>query len=118
MIVSRRNFLAGAASFAVLGSAAGPIIANEPAILRAAPGTARLAPGNYPETAVWSYDDTVPGPVLRVPQGGRISRRFVNALDQPATVHWHGLRLANDIVVGCPGLFCKVWHEWYILLVS
>ena len=37
----------------------------------------------------------MPGPQIRVPQGQRVSRLFVNDLPQPSTVHWHGVRLVN-----------------------
>jgi FtsP/CotA-like multicopper oxidase with cupredoxin domain len=61
------------------------------------PATAQLTPPEYAETPVWAYDGTVPGPVLRLPQGTRLTRRFVNALPQASTVHWHGVRLANTM---------------------
>jgi FtsP/CotA-like multicopper oxidase with cupredoxin domain len=66
-------------------------------------GTARLAPAEYPETAIWGFDGTVPGPVLRLPQGSTLSRRFRNELPQAATVHWHGIRIDNAMD-GVPGL--------------
>ncbi|SEA82543.1 multicopper oxidase family protein [Rubrimonas cliftonensis] len=63
--------------------------------LRAAPAMARLAPADMPETAVWAFGGAVPGPEIRVAQGARVTRRFVNDLPQPSAVHWHGLRLPN-----------------------
>ena len=59
------------------------------------PGTAQLAPGGLPETSVWGCEGSVPGPIIRVPQGERVTRRFVNELPQGSTVHWHGIRLKN-----------------------
>ncbi|MDK3073819.1 multicopper oxidase family protein [Sedimentitalea sp. JM2-8] len=56
---------------------------------------ARLAPDEYPETEVWAYDGSVPGPVIRVPQGGQVSRKFINELPQASSVHWHGIRIDN-----------------------
>jgi FtsP/CotA-like multicopper oxidase with cupredoxin domain len=94
MPITRRQFVAGAAAL----SAAGPTMAfaSEAAPeLHAAPHKARLVSGNYPETAVWGYNGGTPGPVLRVRQGGRIARRFINGLSQASTVHWHGIRIAN-----------------------
>ena len=44
---------------------------------------------------MWGYGGSVPGPQIRVPQGERVSRFFVNDLPQPSTVHWHGVRIAN-----------------------
>ena len=99
--ISRRRFLADAATLALAGPAAAraaaPDAAPAPPSLRAAPGSVRLAPPDYPETPIWGYDGRVPGPVLRVAQGGRLTRRFVNDLPQPSTIHWHGIRIANPM---------------------
>jgi FtsP/CotA-like multicopper oxidase with cupredoxin domain len=73
------------------------------ATLRATKGTARLVPGGYPETPIWGYDGRTPGPVLRLRQGERLIRRFVNELPQASTIHWHGIRIANAMD-GVPGL--------------
>ncbi|MGE5069629.1 MAG: multicopper oxidase domain-containing protein, partial [Bacillota bacterium] len=58
---------------------------------------------NGSKAAVWAYNGTVPGPVLRLRQGkpGRIL--VDNGLPEPTTVHWHGIRLpiAMD---GVPGI--------------
>lgn len=66
-------------------------------ILNARQGSARLAPPEYPETQIWGYDGTVPGPVLRARQGERLKRRFRNDLPQASSVHWHGIRIANNM---------------------
>ena len=72
-----------------------PTEVREAVALHASPGRARLAPADYPETPIWGYDGRVPGPTIRVRQGERVVRRFVNGLPQPSTVHWHGIRLEN-----------------------
>ena len=100
MLWSRRRFLGSAAAIAALGrgdALALPARAEDPhaIVLAARPGTAQLAPPGYPATSIWGYDSRVPGPTIRVPQGERITRRFVNELPQGATVHWHGIRLEN-----------------------
>ena len=41
------------------------------------------------------YNGSVPGPTLRVPEGGEIHVKVTNLGDLDATVHWHGLRLEN-----------------------
>ena len=100
MLWTRRRFLGSAAAIAGLGCAGGsprPARADDEAslVLRARPGTAQLAPAGYSETAIWGYEAKVPGPIIRVPQGDRVTRRFVNELPQASTVHWHGVRLEN-----------------------
>jgi FtsP/CotA-like multicopper oxidase with cupredoxin domain len=44
---------------------------------------------------VWAYSGTVPGPVLRLPQGEPFRAVVENRLSEPTTVHWHGVRLRN-----------------------
>ncbi len=93
--LSRRQFIAGAATIAAAGTLPGRVAAATPSDLRAMPGSAQLAPTDYPQTPIWGYQGQVPGPTLRVAQGERLTRRFVNDLPQPSTVHWHGIRIAN-----------------------
>ncbi len=47
------------------------------------------------ETQIWGYDGASPGPLLRVKQGEDVRVQLVNRLDQPTTLHWHGLRNEN-----------------------
>ena len=100
MTRSRREFLRGSGAAALLGAAGGigaPAFAGDDEVitLHARPGTARLAPPDYPETRIWGYDAMVPGPTIRATQGQRVRRRLVNGLPQPTTVHWHGIRIEN-----------------------
>ncbi len=99
MQVSRRNFLATTAAAAILPNLSS---AQTPTILRARTGMQHIAPEGFPDSAIWGYDGGVPGPLIRVPQGARITRQFVNDLPQGSSVHWHGIRIDNkmDGVVG------------------
>ena len=72
---------------------AGAVAAALPAQLEARPGKARLSGGG--ETSILGFDGTTPGPVLRYRQGDELAVRFLNKLDRPATIHWHGLRGDN-----------------------
>jgi FtsP/CotA-like multicopper oxidase with cupredoxin domain len=63
--------------------------------LEAASGRVSLVGAGYPDTAVFAYGGSVPGPVLRARQGQRLRVRVRNSLQQPTTVHWHGIRLPN-----------------------
>jgi FtsP/CotA-like multicopper oxidase with cupredoxin domain len=42
-----------------------------------------------------AYNESIPGPTLKVHQGSEIVVKVVNGGDFDTTVHWHGLRLAN-----------------------
>jgi FtsP/CotA-like multicopper oxidase with cupredoxin domain len=42
-----------------------------------------------------AYNGSIPGPTLRIPQGGTVTVKVTNRGDLDATVHWHGLRLEN-----------------------
>ncbi|MFN7130972.1 MAG: multicopper oxidase family protein [Myxococcales bacterium] len=46
---------------------------------------------------VWAYNGQVPGPTLRIRLGETLRVRFVNRLPEPSTIHWHGIRLPNDM---------------------
>ncbi len=50
------------------------------------------------------YNGQYPGPLLRVDKGANINVHFVNAIDQPTTVHGHGLRLDDYRFDGIPGI--------------
>jgi FtsP/CotA-like multicopper oxidase with cupredoxin domain len=63
--------------------------------LRSAPARQGLAGAGHPDTAVWAYDGSVPGPELRFRQGDRLRIAVDNALAVGTTVHWHGIRLPN-----------------------
>ncbi|WP_261194749.1 multicopper oxidase family protein [Pseudoruegeria sp. SHC-113] len=66
-------------------------------------GRVQIAPEGYPKTAIWGYDGSVPGPVIRVPQGARVQRLLRNELAQPTAIHWHGIRIDNAMD-GVPGM--------------
>ena len=63
--------------------------------LVARPARSHLVGPPHPETAVWAYNDTVPGPEIRVRQGERVRITVENQLGEETTIHWHGLRVPN-----------------------
>ncbi|WP_259778479.1 multicopper oxidase family protein [Aliiroseovarius crassostreae] len=99
-VINRRSFLAGSAALAMVPAHARAEVAPR---LVARPGMARLLPDDYPETPVWGYEGGVPGPELRLKQGGRLVRQLVNELPQATSVHWHGVRVPNAMD-GVPGM--------------
>jgi len=61
--------------------------------LTAGPSRVSLVGKDYPETLVWAFNGSVPGPVIRAAQGERMTIAVTNELGEPTTVHWHGLRV-------------------------
>jgi manganese oxidase len=45
--------------------------------------------------AAWTYNGTVPGPVIRATEGDVLRVTFVNAGSHPHTIHFHGIHPAN-----------------------
>lgn len=52
---------------------------------------------------MYGFNGQQPGPLLRVRERATVVVRFRNRIDQPSTVHWHGVRLENAFD-GVPGV--------------
>ena len=98
MNFTRRQFLTATSSAAVAAAIPKPVFAaNSIPTLTARPGVAQLVPPDYPETHIWSYEGSVPGPTIVVQQNARVTRKFVNQLPQESSIHWHGIRIENSM---------------------
>lgn len=100
--ISRRSFLVRSGATAALCALPGLTAqaATESQSLRRftlRPGKTdvQLVPDDYPATPVWAYNQIVPGPEIRLTQGDRVRIAVENALNEPTTVHWHGLRVPH-----------------------
>lgn len=51
----------------------------------------------------WTFNGSVPGPQLRVNQGDRLRITLKNNLPEPVSIHWHGMRVPNEMD-GIPGV--------------
>src|SRR5262245_12158805 len=91
--MTRRSLLAGAAGLGLAGVLPRDASAGD-FKLTVAPAKAPLVAGQ-PLTDVWAYNGTVPGPEIRVTQGGRARIAVENRLTEETTVHFHGIRLPN-----------------------
>ena len=60
-----------------------------------------IAPGQNVDA--WTYNGGIPGPLIRLRVGDRLIVHFTNALPEPTTVHWHGLRVPLRMD-GVPGV--------------
>jgi FtsP/CotA-like multicopper oxidase with cupredoxin domain len=54
-------------------------------------------------TPAWTYNGTVPGPMIRAKVGDRVIVHFKNSLPEETTMHWHGIRVPNEMD-GAPGV--------------
>ncbi len=50
----------------------------------------------------WTYGSQLPGREVRLTEGKPVRMRLVNDLDEPTSIHWHGVRLRNP-ADGVPG---------------
>ena len=104
-MLSRRNFIK--AGVAVTWGSLLPGVAAASASsglrLTASSGEVRFEKDRDEATRVMYYNESVPGPLLRIPQGRESVIEFRNRLDEPSTIHWHGLRIDNAMD-GVPGV--------------
>ncbi len=68
--------------------------------LEAQLATVTTAPGV--DVEAWTYNGTIPGPLIRAQVGDRVIVHYTNNLPRPSTVHWHGLRVPIEMD-GVPG---------------
>jgi FtsP/CotA-like multicopper oxidase with cupredoxin domain len=54
-------------------------------------------------TPAWTYGGTVPGPLIRAKVGDRVIVHFKNHLPEATSIHWHGMRVPNEMD-GVPGV--------------
>lgn len=52
---------------------------------------------------VWTFNNSVPGPEIRVKQGDKVKITLKNELPEPVAIHWHGLPVPFA-VDGIPGM--------------
>ena len=91
---TRRDLLKGAASAGLAAIASRPGFAQSSApsadhTIRIAPISLEIGPNKIIKTT--GYNDTVPGPLLRLKEGTPVTIKVVNDSGYPNLVHWHGL---------------------------
>ncbi|AYV21358.1 MULTISPECIES: multicopper oxidase family protein [Vibrio] len=102
MNLSRRTFLKSSLSFSAIAAIPGcsltKVSESQDRIvydLTAQPTTAELVPGY--QTEVLGFNGQIPAPTIRCKQGQKVVIRFTNKLDEPTTIHWHGLRIPIEM---------------------
>ena len=59
----------------------------------------------------WAYDETLPGPLVRVTAGDVLDMTLANRLPASTTLHCHGVRLRCDLE------YLGTWSIWNDLLI-
>lgn len=102
-VFTRRNLLKASAVAGVYGAGfglAGRFSQAEavpaPQILKTTKIDANLT-GTGATKDVLSYGTDGMPPVLRMRQGEAFAARLINGIDEPTTIHWHGLRIPNNM---------------------
>lgn len=97
-MINRRLFLKASAAGLLGANLLRPVIAQASAQtfeLTASRGQTLFDSEQENPTQVMFYNQSIPGPVIRMPQGRESIVRLQNSLDEPTSVHWHGLRIDN-----------------------
>ncbi len=93
--MNRRHFLAYASATAILPM---PTFAGQDTLrLKAEAVTQQILPIGDGATSMLGFNGSMPGPELRVRRGERIAIEVENGLDEGTAVHWHGIRLENQM---------------------
>ena len=66
---------------------------TNPHVLTAMESTMAIGPHRH--VPVWTYNQSNPGPEIRVRQGDILNVQLVNHLEQATAIHWHGIRIDN-----------------------
>lgn len=100
-MLTRRTLMKGAlvagayaGGVGLAGRFGGLARAGAPVTLVARPGEAMIT-DKGPTKGVMTYGDAEIPPVLRMRRGEAFALRLDNRLDEPTTIHWHGLRIDN-----------------------
>lgn len=57
--------------------------------------TKTLADGN--DVEMYTYNGSLPGPLIQAQVGQKVIVHFTNELPEPTTIHWHGLRISDEM---------------------
>lgn len=96
---TRRSVLQGSTTVALaaLSKTANASMSASDGLLElvAAPSPVRLYQDDFAPSDLWTYNGLTPGPEIRIRQGDRVRVRLINRLDEPTSIHWHGIRIDN-----------------------
>ena len=91
MNINRRQLLIGLSAAALPQ----PILAAESSVILRPTRVGLSVNGRMIE--MLGFNNSVPGPEIRLPQNDTLSARLENTLEEGTTIHWHGIRLPNTM---------------------
>ena len=111
MNINRRQFLLGSGAMAMAALLPAPSSlaadgSSQPALTGLTAKVRDFDLGDGKAFKAWSFNDAIPGPVIRARLGDTIRLKFTNKLPEPSTIHWHGLPVPNPMD-GVPGVTQK-----------
>lgn len=98
MKISKRNFLKGAACIAatnIIPTFGTIAVADDGYLEITAEAVSKKFTPDAHSSTLWTYNRMSPGPEIRVKKGERVKVRFINKLEEPTSIHWHGIRIEN-----------------------
>jgi len=66
-------------------------------LLNAQHASTNIVGPDFPATDVWAFNGSVPGSPIRLKLGETLKAEVTNSLEVPTAVHWHGIRLPNNM---------------------
>jgi len=101
MKMTRRTFLNATAATVALSAAPVSLdvskASDDVLEINARPAQQRLYSPDHPPSDLWTYNGSAPGPEIRVKRGQRVRVRLTNGLEEPTSIHWHGIRIDNSM---------------------
>ncbi|TIS60992.1 MAG: multicopper oxidase family protein [Mesorhizobium sp.] len=103
-VLTRRKILKTAAAASLAGAGASTVgrlaglaaTAPDPLVLKTAGIEAKLMDGPLTKN-VLTYGEAGPPPIVRMRKGQPFAGRLINGIDDPTTIHWHGIRVPNKM---------------------
>jgi FtsP/CotA-like multicopper oxidase with cupredoxin domain len=94
--LNRRRFIKSSLLLAMTSTLPRVVLATNPSAgfdyeLIVAPADVNIVPGG--STPALSFNGGYPSPVIRAKQHQPVRIRVVNQLNEPTTIHWHGMRI-------------------------
>ena len=98
--MDRRKFIQSTAATILAGryTSASALAGNAAAFkLNTTASDTNIVGPDFPATKVWTFGGTVPGSPIRIKHGQAVDVEVANGLDVATSVHWHGIRLPNEM---------------------